>query len=144
MRSVKILFTGLVALTLFAQQEDAPGLRIVETVNVVVAPVTVTDRDGNLVADLRPSDFRLYDNEKPQDIKVDVTYIPISLVVAVQANWDMEAVLPKLQKIGSLFQGLVTGEQGEVAVLCLDPRNQPWQEFTTEGDFISLAFKKLK
>ena len=41
-------------------------------------------------ADLKPSDFRLLDNEKPQDIKVDMSYDPISLVVAIQANWDME------------------------------------------------------
>ena len=144
MRSVRILLTGLVGLTLLAQQEDAPGQVFRATVNVVEAPVTVTDREGNFVTDLKPSDFRLYDNEKPQDIKVDVTYIPISLVVAVQANWDMEAVLPRLQKIGSLFQGLVTGEQGEVAVLCFDHRIQPLQEFTSDGDLISQAFKKLK
>ena len=83
MRCARILFASLLTLTLSAQQEDAPGQIFRATVNVVVAPVTVTDRDGNYVNDLKPSDFRLFDNEKPQDIKVDVSYIPISLVVAV-------------------------------------------------------------
>ena len=144
MRSLRILLLGIVVLSLSAQQEDLPGQVFRATVNIVQAPVTVTDRDNNFVADLQPSSFRLYDNEKSQDIKVDVSFIPISLVVAVQANWDMEAVLPKLRDIGSLFQGMVTGEQGEVAVLCFDHRIQVLQPFTTDGDLISAAFKKLK
>ncbi|MCC7175225.1 MAG: VWA domain-containing protein [Bryobacterales bacterium] len=141
---MRTLLAGLAALGLFAQQEDVPGQVFRATVNIVEAPVTVTDREGNFVSGLDPSAFRLYDNETAQDVKVDVTYIPISLVVAVQANWDMEKVLPKLQKIGSLFQGLVTGEQGEVAVLCYDHRVQVLQDFTTDADLISKAFTKLK
>ncbi|MFB3776425.1 MAG: VWA domain-containing protein [Bryobacteraceae bacterium] len=144
MHSPKLFIGGLLALSLFAQQEDSPGQVFRATVNVVVAPVTVTDRDGNFVTDLKPSDFRLLDNQKPQDIKVDVSFVPISLVVVVQANWDMEAVLPKIQKIGPLFQGLITGDQGEVAVLCFDHRLQVLQDFTTESDLVSQALKKLK
>ena len=144
MPTLKILSAGLLALTLFAQQEDVPGQVFRATVNVVVAPVTVTDRDGNYVNGLKPSDFRLLDNEKPQDIKVDISYIPISLVVAVQANWDMESILPKLRRIGPLFQGLVTGDAGEVAVLCFDHRIQVLQDFTNDSDLISQAMMKLK
>jgi len=141
---LKMLSATLLALTLMAQQEDTPGQVFRATVNVVVAPVTVTDSDGHFVDGLKPSEFRLFDNDKLQDIKVDVSYIPISLVVVIQANWDMEAVLPKLQKIGSLFQGLVTGEQGEVAVLCFDHRIQVLQDFTSDRDLISQALEKLK
>ncbi len=144
MRSAGVLLVGLAAASLPAQQEDLPGQVFRATVNVVQAPVTVSDRDGRLVTDLQPSAFRLYDNERLQDIKVDVAYIPVSLVVAVQANWDMEAVLPKLRNVGSLFQGMVTGEQGEVAVISFDHRIQVLQDFTTDGDLISAAFKKLK
>ena len=72
------------------------------TVNVVTAPVTVLDRDGNFVDNLQPAQFRLFDNEKEQDIKVDVTFQPISMVIAVQANDRVEAVLPQIQKIGGM------------------------------------------
>jgi VWFA-related protein len=144
MPRLKMLCAGLAALTLLAQQEDTPGQVFRATVNVVVAPATVTDSDGRFVDGLKPSDFRLFDNGRLQDIKVDVSYVPISLVVVIQANWDMEAVLPKLQKIGSLFQGLVTGEQGEVAVICFDHRIQVLQDFTSDGDLISQALEKLK
>lgn len=144
MSSFRILFAGVAALSLFAQQPETPAQVFRATVNVVVAPVTVTDRDGNYVTDLPPSSFRLLDNEKPQDIKVDVSFVPISLVVAVQANWNTQSVLPKVQKIGSLLQGLVTGEQGEVAILAFDHRIQLLQDFSMDGDLISRALQKLK
>ena len=144
MSSLRILLAGLAALMLFAQQPETPEQVFRATVNVVVAPVTVTDRDGNYITDLKPSNFRLLDNEKPQDIKVDVSFIPISLVVAIQSNRDAESILPKVQKIGSLLQGMVTGEQGEVAILAFDHRIQLLQDFTTDGDLISQALKKLK
>ncbi len=144
MSSLRILLAGLVALMLFAQQPETPGQVFRATVNVVVAPVTVTDRDGNYITDLKPSSFRLLDNGKPQDIKVDVSFIPISLVVAIQANRDTESILPKVKKIGPLLQGTVTGDQGEVAILAFDHRIQVLQDFTTDGDLISQALQKLK
>ncbi len=113
-------------------------------VNVVAAPTVVTGRDGDYVDGLQPQDFRLTDNGKLQQIKVDVTYVPISLVVAIQANANAEPVLPKIQKVGSLFGGLVTGDQGEVAILSFDHRLQLLQDFTSDTDKIEEALKKLR
>jgi VWFA-related protein len=141
MSNLRMLFAGLVALALFAQQ---PETIIRTTVNVVVAPVTVTDRDGRYITDVTPSSFRLLDNGKSQDIKVDQSFIPISLVVAIQANWNTQSILPKVQKIGPLLQGMVTGEQGEVAIMAFDHRLQLLQDFTTDGGMISQALQKLK
>lgn len=113
-------------------------------VEVVVVPTIVLDRDGNFVHGLERQDFILLDNDKPQDIKVDVTFIPMSLVVAVQANSAVEVVLPKVQKIGTMLHYLVAGEQGEVAVLAFDHRVQLIQDFTSDTDKIQEAFRKLK
>src|ERR1035438_133113 len=56
------------------------------TVEGVQAPVLVFDRDGGYVDGLQPHQFHLFDNGKEQNINVDVTYIPISLVICLQAN----------------------------------------------------------
>ena len=141
MSIAKLLLAG-VALSLFAQQTEVPVIR--ETVNLMSVPLSVTDDDGAYVNGLQPSSFRLYDNGKPQDISVDVTYVPISLVVAVQANSDTEAVLPKIRKIGSVLQGLVVGDQGEVAIISFDHRIQTLQDFTSDPDLISKGMEKLK
>ena len=69
-------------------------------VEVVQAPVLVFDRDGNYVNGLQPFQFHLYDNGKEQNINVDVTYQPISLVIVLQANAHVDGILPQVKKIG--------------------------------------------
>jgi VWFA-related protein len=126
-----------------AGDEEQTGV-IRTTVNVVVTPVTVTDDDGNLVNGIQPQQFHLFDNDQPQDIRVDVAFHPISVVVAVQANSSMESVLPKIQKIGVLLRPIIFGEQGEAAILAFDHRLQVLQDFTNDPDKITEAVKRLK
>ena len=109
-----------------------------------MAPVIVHDAQGNIVNGLSPLDFELYDNGKLQKITEDATTHPISMVVAVQASANMEKLLPDIRKIGSLFTGLVLGENGEMAVLAFDHRVQTMTEFTSDPDKISDAFKNIK
>ena len=125
-----------------SDDEDLP--KFVQTVKEVMAPVTVTDRDGNIVNGLTALDFRLLDNGKPQTFTVDTLSHPISLVVAVQANSSVESILPKIQRIGSVFDQLVIGETGEMAVLAFDHRIQTMTPFTSDPDKIHDAFKKIK
>lgn len=110
----------------------------------VTAPVIVTRRDGTFVNGLREEDFRLFDNEKRQKVKLDVTSHPISMVIAIQANTSVEAMLSKIQKMGPVVDSLVTGEDGEVSLLAFDHRIQTLQEFTNEPGRIADSLKKLK
>ena len=117
---------------------------ILETFKFVLAPVTVTDRSGNFINDLTPLDFRLTDNARIQSINGDVASHPLSLVVAIQANADVERILPQIQKLNSVFESLVLGDNGEMAVLGFDHRTQTLADFTSETMEIDAAFKKLK
>ncbi len=110
---------------------------------VVIAPTTVTDKDGIFVNGLSVNDFVLTDNDVDQRITADIVFQPISLVVAVQANADVEGLLPKIQKIGAALNALVTGETGEIAVLAFDHRIQTLQDFTSQPDKVELALKKI-
>ncbi len=144
-----VLVAGILAaagLTVFAFAQDGTGdARVFRTtLNVVVAPTTVTDKDGNYVHDLKPSQFTLYDNDKPQKIQVDESYAPISLVVAIQADAKVESVLPKIQKIGTLLTNMLAGDQGEVAILSFDHRLQVLQDFTTDPAKVQEGLQKLK
>jgi VWFA-related protein len=145
----KILLTSFLAWALIGQQQAPPVESEVDkpfgiTVDVVLAPVTVLDRDGNFVNGLQPQQFRLLDNGKEQDIRVDVAFQPISLVIAIQANSEVEGILPQIQKVGSLIGPLVIGEQGEAAVLAFDHRIQTLQEFTSDATKIQEALKKIR
>jgi VWFA-related protein len=110
----------------------------------VLAPVTVVDRDGRFVSGLTPYDFRLFDNGKPQRITEDVAAHPISMVVAIQANAATENVIKQVQRLGSVFEDLVLGDTGEIAILAFDHRVQTLTPFTSEPGAVKEALKKLK
>ncbi len=134
----------LTVLTLAAQEDLPKRSDIVVQTRVVIAPTTVTDRDGRFINGLHVEDFVLTDNDKPQRITQDVIFEPLSVVVAVQASAGMESILPKIQKIGPVLSALVTGETGEIAVIAFDHRKQVLQEFTSDPDKIDVAFKRIK
>ena len=114
------------------------------TTKIVLVPVSVTDRSGEVVNGLTPYDFELFDNGKPQRITEDMTSHPISLVLVIQANSSVQLFLPKIQRLGSLVEAQLLGESGEVAVLSFDHKIQPLLPFTSEPDKLSLALKKVK
>src|ERR1044071_8454368 len=91
------------------QQQD-PLTIIRTTVEEVTAPVLVYDRDGNFVNGLQPPQFHLFDNGKEQNIQVDVSYQPISLVICLQVNSHVEGILPQVRKIGNLVAPLMIGD----------------------------------
>jgi VWFA-related protein len=113
-------------------------------VNVVVAPTAVMDSRGKVVNGLKPHDFRLFDNDKLQEITEDIGFQPLSIVVCIQDSSQMEDALPKLKKMGPLLKDLVIGQDGEIAILAFDHRIQTVQEFTTDGDRIQEALDKIR
>jgi VWFA-related protein len=122
----------------------ANGDAIRVRVNNVLVPTTVLDPDGHgYVNGLKPSDFELFDNDRQQRIAADFTQLPMSVVLVVQANSEVEPVLSSLKNSGVLLQGLVTGQDNDVAVTVFDHRIQHLQDFTTNADKIDDAMQKI-
>lgn len=114
------------------------------TTHLVITPVTVTDRGGNIVNNLTPKDFRLTDNGKVQSITEDVAVHPISMVIAIQASAEVQKMLPAIQKVGSAISAQILGDDGEAAVIEFDHRIQTLGDFTSDPDKLAMALKKLK
>jgi VWFA-related protein len=129
---------GLVA----AQEPEPPTIGKIVT-RVVLAPVTVVDRSGDFVPGLTPYDFRLYDNGKLQNITQDMATHPLSVVVVIQANADVEKILPSIKRLSSVFESLVIGEEGEMAVIGFDHRIKVLTDFTSDSAKIDGAFQAL-
>lgn len=113
------------------------------TVNFVAAPVTVLDKSGAIVNGLQPAQFHLFDNGKEQNIAVDQTFQPISMVIAIEASDRIDSILTQIHKIGPLIEPLVIGDQGEAAVLAYDHRVQVLQPFTNDSVKIEKAIQKI-
>lgn len=130
------------------QQEPPPATNdqltnIAVNVRNVVVPATVFDRSDHYVSGIRPDQFHLYDNGKEQNIHVDEAFIPISMVIAIQANQEVDKILPQVNKIGNLIRPLILGDQGEAAVLAFDSRVRNIQDFTSDPDKIQMAVQKI-
>lgn len=123
------------------EQEKAQFKIILKT---VLVPVTVETHSGEFVPGLTPYDFRLYDNGKLQAITADIATHPLSVVVVIQQNADVEAILPSIKRLSSVFESLVLGEDGEIAVLGFDHRLQILTDFTSNPAQIDAAFAKLR
>ena len=130
---------GLVA----AQEPAQPEKPFSVTVRNVLAPVTVEDAHHDFVPGLTPYDFRLYDNGKLQNITQDMATHPLSVVVVIQANADVEKILPYIKRLSSVFESLVIGEDGEMAVIGFDHRIKVLTDFTSDSPKIDGAFQAL-
>jgi hypothetical protein len=73
--------------------------------DLVVLPVTVKDRNGNLVAGLEQSDFRVFDDESDQTIDVFTSEAsPLSLLLLIDDDLkakDAEQIAPSLRAIAA-------------------------------------------
>jgi VWFA-related protein len=129
-----------------AATQDPTGEGVIRTgVENVLVPTTVLDPDGHgYVNGLSARDFEILDNGKPQKVVADFVQQPLSVVLAIQANSDVEPLLPVIKKSGILLHGLVTGENGDVAILAFDHRMQLLQDFTSDPDKLDDAMQKLR
>ena len=108
------VFLALLTALLPAQE---PILRV--PVRLVVAPTSVTDHSGNFINGLTAADFRLYDNDVPQQIHEDGDFLPISLAIAIQTNLKGHDV-ERVRELGPLLGALVVGVGGEAAIFGFD------------------------
>lgn len=137
-----LCLAGLAAAGWVYAQEASDVIRV--TTRNVIAPTTVKDRDGNFIHGLEIKDFVLRDNGKAQDIKIDQSYVPVSVVMVIQRSAATEPVLPTIMKVGSMLEPLVLTERGEAAIVTFDHRVETLQDFTNDTDKFKTALAKLR
>src|SRR5436305_11094117 len=119
------------------------GAQFRSTATLVIAPTTVTDAKGKYIDGLQPADLVLYDNGVRQPIKVDESFNPISLVVAIQTSSNSAAILDKLGSSGILLTDLLAGDRGETALVTFSDEVRTLRDFTTNSDNLSAGLRSL-
>jgi VWFA-related protein len=107
----------------------------------------VTDKHGTSINGLNASDFVLLDDGKSRAVQVDTIdsgLPPVALVTLVQTSDLSLSALGKIRKTGSMISDSVLGANGEAAVVTFDSDIKLVQNFTTDEDAISDAFRDLK
>ena len=123
--------------------KERPQIRV--KVDLVNAPVTVRDSAGELLLDLTPRDFRIFDNGVEQRIEhFDLGGDPLSVVILVETSSRIEALLPAVRKTGILFTQTVLGPTGEAAVLGFNDTVDALLPFTADPDQVEKTVSALR
>ena len=131
---------------------EGPAVRAPEAptisanVGLVLAPVTVTDRKGNIIDGLSVDDFVLTDDGKPQKIRMDTSdtvLAPISMVILIQSSGISIPEFNRIHSIGPMIKPIVTGDRGQAAVFSYDSEVRLRQPFTSDSNKIQLAIEEI-
>jgi VWFA-related protein len=122
-------------------QQTAPKVSV--TTTEVIVPVTVKDRSGNLVADLKKEDFRVFEDDVEQEITRFITEaFPISMVVLIDNDLrqkDADQVEPSLV---SLVGGMSTRDE---AFICrFDQYFHEGKGFTRDQDKLVTELRRTE
>jgi len=103
--------------------------------DLVVLPVTVKNQKGDLVPDLRESEFRIFDNDVEQSIDVFTEEaFPLSLVVLIDDDLKPKDAAQMAPTLRAITAGISAND--EVIVCRFDLDFHPGEQFTSDIDKI--------
>jgi VWFA-related protein len=125
-------------------QNGAANLRV--TTTEVLVPTLVEKKGGGILYGLKPSDFVLEDNGKPQKIKVqpEMDTAPVALVVAVEQGGVSVLEFDKLARLGPLLDVFLSDPRSQVALVGFDSEPHLIQDFTHSGDQVNTELTQLE
>ena len=113
------------------------------TVNYVVVPVTVKDKDGRLVNGLQPKDFIVLENGQPQTLKY-FTSDPFPLSAAVIFDLGMpDAGVRKIQETLPALQGAFS-QFDEIGIYTYSSTVSQVSDFTAIGQRLTAVLNQIK
>lgn len=119
-----------------------PDIRVQSA--LVTTPVTAMDTSGEFVYDLSEQDFRILDNGVAQRLeRFAPAERPLAVVIVIQANRTVAALLDQVRPLGPVFSGLMLGPQGQAAVIAYGDRINVLQDFTSDSDQLSSTLRGL-
>ena len=111
----------------------------------VLAPVVVTDAKGELILDLTPKEFHVYDDGVTEPIDYfDVGAERLSIVLLMESSARIQPLLPAMHRTGIVFAQPVLGQTGEAAILEYDNKVRTLAEFTGDSDALENTIENLK
>jgi VWFA-related protein len=125
------------------QQLEPPTFHV--NTSIVLVPTLVEDRSGEVIYELKPSDFTLLDNGVRQKVHVDeeMDTEPVSLVVCIQRSRDATLEFDKFARLGPLLQLFTGGNQGDAALVVFDSKPVYLEEFEQDTSYMERDLEQL-
>ncbi len=122
------------------RQSDVQA-RITVNSNLVILPVTVKDRSGELVPDLKRDEFRVFEDNVEQHIDMfTAEAFPLSMVVLIDNDLKDKDAAKVQSSLMAILGGLATDDE---AYICrFDQFFHPGKGFTNDQDKLSTELKR--
>jgi VWFA-related protein len=137
----------LAGLPAFAQEPAQPQGPIIRTqVNLVNLFVTVRDKSKHIATDLKQEDFKVLEDNQPQQIAFfskEVT-LPITLALLLDTSGSEQYMLPSIQDAGGRFVERVLRKGDEALVMSFDSDVDLLSDFTDDRGQIDRAIRKAR
>jgi Ca-activated chloride channel homolog len=125
-------------------QQNRQG-KIIIPVNQVIVPVTVKDRSGKLVPDLRRDEFRIFeDNVEQKIVYFGADPTPISMVLLIDNDLGSKDARQVSESLLSVVAGLSVSLNDEAFVCRFDQFFHEGKGFTTDQDKLLTELKRTR
>jgi VWFA-related protein len=115
---------------------------IVRRTELVIVPVTVKNRDGQLIGDLQRDEFRVYcDNVEQQIVFFTSDPFPLSAVVLIDNNLSIKSADQVQKSLVAISGGF--GPTDEVALVTYDQFPNTVADFSFNNDQLFTKLKRL-
>ena len=112
-------------------------------VDVVTVDVTVTDSQRRYITDLAQSDFTIFEDGRPQELRlVQQVGVPLAVSLLVDTSASMRESLLLAKEAAAEFVGALRGED-VAAVIDFDSRVELAQPFTSEHALLRAAIERM-
>ena len=143
---VVAFITAAAALGSAQQSQDSQAFRFRTGVELINVNATVTDQNGHFVAGLRREDFRVYQDDQPQEIThFDAERVPVSLGIVLDTSGSMhgEKMMAARSALNRFLLDLL-GDEDEVFLYRFDTTPELVHEWTTDRRRVSAALNRLQ
>jgi VWFA-related protein len=123
-------------------QDTTPSFSV--SVNLVKVPISVFDDAGNMVASLRREDFRIWEDQAPQDIRsFGVDTNPVSAVLVLDTSTSGKTELKKIKEAAEEFaEALAQGDR--ISLISFDDQVYQILDWTDNLKKVRKALGKLR
>ena len=110
--------------------------------NLVIVPVTVKNRDGQLIGDVQRDEFRVFcDNVEQQIVYFTSDPFPLSAVVLIDDDLSIKSADQVQKSLTAISGGF--GPNDEVAIVTYDQFPNTVSEFSFNNDLLFTQLKRL-
>ncbi|HXM93498.1 MAG TPA: VWA domain-containing protein [Candidatus Dormibacteraeota bacterium] len=122
------------------------GPTIKTQVNLVNLFATVRDKNKRIVGDLKKEDFKIFEDNQPQDIAFfskEVT-LPITLALLLDTSGSETEMLGAIQETGSAFLSRILRKGDEALVMSFDTDVDLLSDFTDDRGQLERAVRRAR